>query len=116
MHARHADRIGETEQCREVVADIAPGVMRAVRYRNGARTMGELLALDLVGDDLDRLFPGDAHIARLAAILRIAFTVRIEVDALHRIEQPVGRIDDRLGILSVRRERRFARWRELDAL
>ncbi len=116
MHARHADRVGEAEQRREVVADIAPGVVRAVRDRDGAGAVLALLALDLVGDELDRLLPGDAHVAGLAAVLRIALAVRIEVDALHRIEQPVGRIDDRLGVLPVRRQRGLARRRELHAL
>ena len=115
MDARHADRVGEAEQRREVVADIAPGVMRAVRERDGAGAVFALLPLDLVGDELDRLVPGDAHVAGLAAVLRIALAVRIEVDALHRIEQPVRRIDDRLGVLAVRRQRGLARRRELHA-
>ena len=90
VDARHADRVGEAEQRREVIADIAPGVMRAVREGDGARAVFALLPLDLVGDDLDRLVPGDAHVAGLAAVLRIALAVRIEVDALHRIEQAVA--------------------------
>ena len=116
MDARHADRIGEAEQRREVVADIAPGVMRAVREGDGARAVFALLPLDLVGDELDRLVPGDAHIAGLAAVLRIALAVRIEVDALHRIEQAVRRIDDGFRILAVRRQRGLARRRQLHAL
>ena len=115
VHARHADRIGEAEQRREVVADIAPGMMRAVRERDGARAMLALLPLDLGGDERDRLFPGDAHIAGLAAVLRIALAVRIEVDALHRVEQPVGRIDDRFGVLPMRRQRGLGRRREVHA-
>src|SRR6202044_3223977 len=69
MDARHADRIGEAEQRREVIADIAPGVMRAVREGDGARAVFALLTLDLVGDEPDRLVPGDAHIAGLSAVL-----------------------------------------------
>src|SRR4029079_4559772 len=68
VDARHADRVCEAEQRREVVADVAPGVVRAVRHRDAAGTVFALLALDLVGDQLDRLFPGNAHIARLAAV------------------------------------------------
>ena len=115
MDARHADRIGEAEQRREVVADIAPGVMRAVREGDGAGAVFALLPLDLVGDELDRLVPGDAHVAGLAAVLRIALAVRIEVDALHRIEQAVGRIDDGFRVLAVRRQRGLARRRQLHA-
>ncbi len=116
VHARHADRIGEAEQRGEVVADVAPGVVRAVRHRDGAGTMLALLAPDLVGDDLDRFVPRDAHVAGLAAVLRIALAVRIEVDPLHRIKQAVRGVDDRLGVLPVRRQRCLARRRELHAL
>ena len=116
MDARHADRIGEAEQRREVVADIAPGVMRAVREGDGARAVFAFLPLDLVGDELDRLVPGDAHVAGLAAVLRIALAVRIEIDPLHRIEQAVRRIDDGFRILAVRRQRGLARRRQLYAL
>ena len=115
VHLRVADRVGEAEQRGEVVADIAPGVMRAVRHRDRAGAVVALQPLDLAGDEVERLVPGDAHVARLAAVLRIALAVRIEVDALHRIEQPVGRIDDRLGVLAVRRQRGLARRRELEA-
>src|SRR5262249_61156999 len=89
--------------------------MRAVRPRDRAGAMLALLALDLVGDELDRLFPRDAHVARLAAVLRIALSVRIEIDPLHWIKQPIGRVDDRLGVLSVWRQRSLARRRELYA-
>ena len=116
VHARHADRVGEAEQRREVVADIAPGVVRAVRGSDAAGTVFALLPFDLVGDELDRLLPGDADITRLAAVLRIALAVGVEVDPLHRIEQAVGRIDDGLRILTVRRKSRLARRRELHAL
>jgi len=112
MDARHADGIGEAEQRGEVIADIAPGVVRTVRERDRAGTMFALLPLDLVGDDLDRLVPRDAHVTRLAAVARIALIVRIEIDTLHRIEQAVGRIDDGLGVLPMRRQRRLARRRE----
>ena len=112
VDARHADGVGEAKQRGEVITDIAPGVMRAVREGNRAGTVFALLPLDLVGDDLDRLVPGDAHVARLAAVLRIALALRIEVDALHRVQQAIRRIDDRLGVLAVRRQRRLARRRE----
>ncbi len=90
--------------------------MGAVREGNGARTVFALLPLDLIGDELDRLRPGDATVAGLAAVLRIARAVRIEVDPLHRIQQAVGRIDHRLDVLAVRRQRGLARRRQFLAL
>src|SRR6202007_990002 len=90
--------------------------MRAVREGDRARAMVALLPLDLIGDDFYRLVPRDAYIAGLAAVLRIACAVRIEIDTLHRIEQAVRRIDDGLRILAMRRQRGFARRRELEAL
>ena len=115
VHARHADRVGEAEQRGEVVADVAPGVVRAVAHRDRARAVVALLPLDLVGDDVERLVPRDAHIARLAAVLRIALAVGIEVDALHGMQQAVRRVDHRLVVLAVRGERRAARRRQVDA-
>src|SRR5665811_224490 len=55
MDARHADRIGEAVESGKVVADIAPGVVRAMRGRNRARSVLALAALDLAGDQIDRL-------------------------------------------------------------
>src|SRR6476469_10148141 len=99
MDARHADGIGEAEQRRQVVTDIAPGVMRAVRKGDGAGSVLALLPLDLVGDELDLFLPGDAYVAGLAAVLRVAFAIGIEIDALHRVEHAARRIDDRLRVL-----------------
>ena len=115
VHARHADRVGETVKRRKVITDIAPGVMRAVRHRDRTGPEVAPAALDLVCDHVECLIPRDAHILRLAAILRIAPAVRIEVDAFHRMQQPRRRIDDRLGILAVWRQRRFARRRKFQA-
>ncbi len=115
MDARHADRVGEAEQRGQVVADIAPGVVRAMRGGDRAGPVVALATLDLAGDQIERLVPRDTHIAGLAAVARIAVSIGVEVDALHRIEQPIGRIDDRLGVLAVRRQRGFARRREIQA-
>ncbi len=111
VHLGMADRVHETEIGRQVIADVAPGVVRAVRRGDGARAILRLHALDLVGDDGDRLVPTDALVARDAAVLRIALALRIEVDALHGMEQAVGRVDDRFEVLSVRRQRGLARRR-----
>ena len=87
--------------------------MRRVAARDRAVAVHGLLALDLVRDDVERFVPADALVARDAAILRIPLAVRIEVDPLHRIQDPVGRVDGRLDGLTVRGERRPARRREL---
>src|SRR5207253_7136771 len=97
------------------IADVAPGVMRAVRYRHHAGTIGPLEPLDLACDEVERLLPGDAHISGFAAIADVALAVRIEVDALHGMEQTVGRIDDRFRVLPVRCQRRLARRPEFEA-
>ncbi len=115
VNARETDRVAEAEQRGEVVADIAPGVMRTMRHRDGARAVVALHPFDLAGHEVERLLPGDARITGLAAVLRIARAVRIEIDALHRVEQPVGRIDHRLAVLTVRRQRGLARRRQLQA-
>ena len=63
MDLRVADRVAEAEQRREVVADVAPGMVRAVRHRHHAGPIGALESLDLAGDEVERLLPGDAHVA-----------------------------------------------------
>ena len=109
----HADRVLELAQRGEVIADVAPGVMGRVAARDRAVAVDGLLALDLVGDDVERLLPADALVTGDAAVLGVPLAVRIEVDSLHRIKNPIGRIDGRLDGLAVRRERRPARRREL---
>ena len=113
MHLGHADRVLELAQRAQVVADVAPRVMRRMAARDRAVAMHRLLPRDLVRDDVERFVPADALVTRDAAVLRVALAVRIEVDALHRIQDPVGRIDGRLDGLAVRGERRLARRREL---
>src|SRR3954464_6256952 len=112
---RVADRIAETEQSREIIADIAPGMVRTVRDRHHTGPVRRLESLDLAGDEVERLLPGDAHITRFAAVLRVALALRIEIDALHWIQQPIGRIDDRLRILTRGSKRRRPRRRKLES-
>ncbi len=69
-----------------------------------------LHALDLPGDEVERLVPADAHVAGLAPVLRIALAVGVEVDAAHRVEQAVLRVHHRLRRQRVRR-RRGPPWR-----
>ena len=107
--------VAEAEQRGEVITDIAPGVMGTVRHRHDAGTVGALEPLDLARDEVERLRPRNAHVARFAAVLGIALAVRVEVDALHRIEQAIGRINDRLRVLPMRGKRGLARRRELQS-
>src|SRR5256886_9027817 len=51
---------------------------------------------------------GDAHVAPLPAVPRIARAVRIEVDTPHRVNQPGRRINEPPGPLPLRRQRRLA--------
>jgi hypothetical protein len=113
MDLGHADRVFEFAQRAQVVADVAPRVMRRVAARDRAVAVHRLLPRDLVRDDVERFIPADALVTRDAAVLRIALAVRIEIDALHRIEDPVGRVDRRFDGLAVRGERRLTRRREL---
>ena len=108
-----SDRVAEAVERGEVVADVAPGVMRAVADGHGTRPMLALDALDLGGGDIERLVPRDALVAGDAALFRVARAVGIEIDPLHRVQQPVGRVDDRLAVLPVRRQRGLTRRREL---
>ena len=113
VHLRHADRVLELAQRGEVVADVAPRVMRRVAARDRAVAVHRLLPRDLVRDDVERFVPADALVTGDAAVLRVALAVRVEVDSLHRIQDPVRRIDGRLDGLAVRGERSPARRREL---
>ncbi len=86
----HADRVLEFSQRAQVVTDVAPGVVRRVTAGDRARTMDGLLPLDLVSDDVQSVVPADALVAGHATVFGVALAVGVEVDALHRIEQPVG--------------------------
>src|SRR5208282_3724677 len=66
-----ADGVAEAIERRQVVADIAPGVMRAMRYRHHARPISAFQLLDLVRDEIERLIPRDSYVAGLAAVLRV---------------------------------------------
>src|SRR6266571_655140 len=68
MDLRVTDSVAEAEQRGEVVTDIAPGVVRTVRYRHHAGTVGTLEPFDFAGDEIERFLPRDAHITRLATV------------------------------------------------
>ena len=57
MHTCHTDRVGEAVERGQVVADIAPGMMGAVRGRNRARPIVPPHSLDFVGDQVERFLP-----------------------------------------------------------
>ena len=110
MNARHADRIDEAVIGRQVVADIAPGVVRTVTVGDGAGPMHRLGAFDLARHNVEGFVPADLFVAGFSAVLRVSFAVGVEVDPFHRIKQPIGRINHRLPVLPVRRQRGLAGW------
>ena len=59
--------------------------------------------LDFLGNDISRLVPRDVLEFRLAAVLWIAVTLGIPVDALHRAQDTIRRID---ALLIANRQRR----------
>ena len=104
----HADGVDEPEGGRQVVADIAPGMVGAVAHGDGAGAVLALLALDLVRHDVEGLVPGNFLVARLSPVPRVAFAVGVEVDALQGLQEPVRRIDHALPVLAVCGERGFS--------
>ncbi len=72
-----------------------------------SRAVFFLNAADLVSDDLASLIPGDAFILALAAILRVALTIRIPINTLHRILYTVLRVDALLVAIAQRRKERL---------
>ena len=62
-------------------------------HEDGIRPVLLVHPADFAGDEFRRLVPGDADEFGLAAILGIAFAVRIPVDSLHRVGDAVWRVD-----------------------
>ncbi len=110
-----ADQVGETHQRAQVIADVAPLVVRRHREGDGTRPVDALLPVDLLGDDVQRLVPADAHVAGLAPVLGIALAVGIEIHPLHRMKDALVRIDQRLHRQGVRRHQGAAGRAELAA-
>ena len=87
------DEVEEPRPGRGPVAEVAPVV---VRRGPGRDRLGPVLgadALHLAGDQLERLVPADPLVAGLAAVLRVALPVGVEVDPLHRVEDALVRVD-----------------------
>ena len=101
--------VGEAHQVHEAevgavpVADVAPHVVRTRRAEDGAGTVLALDPLDLGGHDVERFVPGDGLVAGDTAVLWIAAAGAggagsaggVEVDALERGEDALGRVDQR---------------------
>ncbi len=110
--------LGETHEVEEAVvgavpvADVAPEVMRALGGHDGAGADLTMAALDLVGDDVERSLPADGLVARDPAVADVARALVVEVDALERREDALGRVDHGTLRLRVRRQGGAARRRE----
>ena len=91
-----ADQIAEAKQRAQPVADVAPLVVGGLLDGDGTRAVLALHALDLAGDEIERLVPADALVLRDPAVPDVALALRIEIDALHRVQHALGRIDHRL--------------------
>ena len=101
VHFGGPDGVHKTQLGAQVVANIAPVVMRAIARRDRPGAVIALHPLDLGRNNIQRLIPADAFVSRDATILDIAFPVGIKVDPLHRVLQPVRRVDHRLPVQPV---------------
>ena len=113
--AGEADQIGEAHERAEVIADVSPLVVGRHGKGDRAGAVDALLPVDLLGDDVERLVPADAHVAGLAPVLRIALAVGIEVHPLHGVKDALVRIDDGFHGQRVRRHEPAARRAEFAA-
>ena len=111
-HRSAADHIEEPVARALPIAQYAPGVMRSAAVQDRPRPMLALHALNLRDDDVQRLIPADALVARDAPVLRIAFPVRVKVHPLHGIEQPILGVNHRLPGQSMVVDRGLARRRK----
>ena len=111
-HLGMADGVHEAEIGAQVIADVAPGVVRAVAAQDGAVAVFPFYPLDFPGDDVQGLVPTDAFVSRDAALLAVARPVRVEIHAFHGIQQAVPGIDQRLGCQPMGAEGGLARRRE----
>lgn len=75
--------------------------------KNRKRSVGVMDALDLIGDYLSCLVPTYTDILGLTSVLRIALTLWIPIDALHRMQNAILRIDSLLVADGQRRDHRL---------
>ena len=83
--------------------DLVLAVLVAL-VEQGGRAVLLLDAGHLADDDVERLVPGDALVLALAAVLRVALAVGVEVHALHRVADAGRRVDALLVGDAVRRD------------
>ncbi len=86
--------------------DLVLTVLVALVEQRGGAVL-RLDALHLAGDDVERLFPGDALVLAHAAVLGVALAVGVEVDAHHRVADAGRRVDALLVGDAVRRDERL---------
>ena len=111
-HHRGADRVEESNARAEPITQRPPGVVRSAAVHDRSRPVLALHALNLAGNHVQRLIPGDTFISRDTAVLRIAFAFRVEVHALHGIKQPIRRVHHGFPSERVAADRGLSRWRE----
>ena len=92
-HGGGLEAVHEAHERAHLVADDAPVVVRRGHAADGRAAVRLLHARDLARDDVERLVPGDALVGRLAAVLRVALPVGVEVDALHRVLDALIRVE-----------------------
>ena len=96
-----ADVVEEPQAGAQPVAQDAPQVMGAAAVEDGAGAVVLLDPLDLARHDVERLVPADPLVAGDAPVLRVPLALRVEIDPLHRVEEPVRGVDHRLEDLRV---------------
>ncbi len=115
------DGVHEAGQQGMPIVHECPRMMRRALDDDRARTEFSLAVRDLVRHHVERLVPGDALVPwvpgistglRLAPELLVALPLRVEADALQRVEQPLVGVDVRLGSGRDGRHGRLARRRE----
>ena len=94
------------------VADVAPEVVGAFGGEDRTRAVLVPAARDLVGDDVERLVPGDRFVAGDPSVVGVACALVVEVDALEGRQDALRRVDQRALRLSMRRERGATRRHE----
>jgi hypothetical protein len=92
---RVVKNIGEPEEVKEpakgasFVSDVSPGMMGRCQCGDGRFSIGFLNSFNLLRDDVQRFVPANSDIRRFAPVLRMTISVRIEIDSLPWISNPI---------------------------